>query len=84
MDSVPGSADFLGPLLRALAESLDVREIFARISAEARRVVPHEFLMMGIMSPDRQRVRILALSGDPSGSTSRTVVSRACRSSPAE
>ena len=27
--------DFLGPLLRALAESLDVQEIFARISAEA-------------------------------------------------
>jgi hypothetical protein len=39
--SVPGSQDFLGPLLRALAETLDVREIFARISAEARRVVPH-------------------------------------------
>ncbi len=30
------TAEFLGPLLHALAESLDVREIFARISVGAR------------------------------------------------
>src|SRR5882724_5026791 len=60
----PVSGDFLGPLLRALAESLDVREIFARISAEARRIVPHDFLMLGLLSEDHQRVRVIALSGD--------------------
>jgi transcriptional regulator with GAF, ATPase, and Fis domain len=56
--------DFLGPLLQALAESLDVREIFARISAEARRIVPHDFLMLGLLHEDNQRVRLIALSGD--------------------
>src|SRR5262245_10466431 len=60
----PDSADYLGPLLHALAESLDVREIFARISAEARRIVPHDFLMLGLLSEDHQRVRVIALSGD--------------------
>ena len=33
MDRAHGSSEFLGPLLRALAENLDVREIFANISA---------------------------------------------------
>jgi transcriptional regulator with GAF, ATPase, and Fis domain len=56
--------DFLGPLLHAIAESLDVREIFARISVEAKRLVPHDFLMLGLWSEDRQRVRLVALSGD--------------------
>ena len=34
MDRAHGSSESVGPLLHALAESLDVREIFARISAE--------------------------------------------------
>jgi GAF domain-containing protein len=56
--------ELLSPLLRILAESLDVREIFARISAEASRIVPHEFLILGLFSEDRQRGRMIALSGD--------------------
>ena len=40
-DDAEGPGDFLGPLLHTLAESLDVREIFTRISIEARRIVPH-------------------------------------------
>src|SRR5262244_1052282 len=57
-------SDVLRPLLRTLAESLDVRTIFARISEEAARVVPHELLMLGLLSDDRQQVRVMALSGD--------------------
>jgi len=57
-------AEFLGPLLRTLAETLDVREVFARISAEALRVLPHDFLMLGLLTEDRQRVRVIALSGE--------------------
>src|SRR5258705_2223196 len=60
----PVSGDFLGPLLRTLAESLDVREIFAQISAEACRIVPHDFLILGLLSEDRQRAKLIALSGD--------------------
>src|SRR5262245_30002824 len=59
-----GSGEFLGPLLHALAESLDVGEIFDRISAEARLIVPHDFLMLGLLSEDHTRVRVIALSDD--------------------
>ena len=57
------SDDVLAPLLAALAESLDVREIFAKISEEAHRIIPHDFLALGILSDDRQRIRSMALSG---------------------
>jgi two-component system response regulator AtoC len=59
-----GCGDFLGPLLSALAESLDVREIFARISTEAHQIVSHDFLILGLLSEDHQRARMIALSGD--------------------
>ena len=64
MDQHIDSGEILGPILQALAESLDVREIFARISVEARRIVPHEFLLLGLLSEDRQHVRVSALSGE--------------------
>jgi GAF domain-containing protein len=67
MPMPPGSGEFLGPLLRTLAETLDVREVFARISAEARRVVPHDYLMLGLVSEDRETVSVMALSEDMSG-----------------
>jgi hypothetical protein len=72
-----GHADqgqFLGPLLRTLAESLDVREVFPRVSAEAQRLVPHDFLMLGIRTSDEQRMRVVALSGTlPDGATEATI-----------
>src|SRR5215813_10307392 len=66
-----GASDaFLGPLLRTIAQSLDVREIFGRISAEARRSVPHDFLYLGLLTEDQQRMRLVALSGEfPAGLT---------------
>src|SRR5215510_6070016 len=55
---------FLGPLLRTIAQSLDVGDIFARISEEARRIVPHDFLYFGhLLDEHRQRIRLIALSG---------------------
>jgi transcriptional regulator with GAF, ATPase, and Fis domain len=59
---MPDTGDFLGPLLHTLAESLDVREVFARISEVARRVVPHDILMLGLVADDRDSVRVIALS----------------------
>src|SRR5262245_36255931 len=67
------TGESLGPLLHALAQSLDVREIFACISEEARRLVDHEFLMLGLVSEDRQRARIVALSGEMPGTASGEV-----------
>ena len=56
----------LGPLLNVLAQSLDVREIFAQISALARETVPHDRLMFGLITEDGERYRILAVSEDES------------------
>src|SRR3989475_11270760 len=56
-----------GRLLTVLAQSLDVREVFAQISALARQTVPHDRLVFGLISEDRERYRILAHSEDESG-----------------
>src|SRR5437867_4873544 len=56
----------LGPLLNVLAQSLDVREIFAQISALARQTVPHDRLMFGLITEDGERYRIVAVSEDES------------------
>jgi transcriptional regulator with GAF, ATPase, and Fis domain len=62
----PDSADVLAPLLTALAESLDVREIFARVSEAAAHIVPHDLLILGLLHEDGVRVRLIALSADAS------------------
>src|SRR3989442_14558974 len=54
----------LGPLLNVLAQSLDVREIFAQISALARETVPHDRLMFGLITADGEHYRIVASSED--------------------
>jgi transcriptional regulator with GAF, ATPase, and Fis domain len=54
--------DTLGPLLNVLAQSLDVREVFARVSALARQTIPHDGLMFGLITADGERYRILASS----------------------
>src|SRR2546425_9735317 len=59
--------EIFGPLLNVLAQSLDVREVFAQISALARQTVPHDRLVFGLISEDRERYRILAHSEDESG-----------------
>ena len=59
-----GSAEYLGPLLGTLAETLDGRQVFERISSEARLILQHDFLMLGLLTEDRQRVRVIALSGE--------------------
>src|SRR5262245_4673674 len=60
----------LGPLLRTIAQSLDVREIFGRISDAARRSVPHDFLYLGLLTAGWQRLRRVALAGEfPDGLT---------------
>jgi transcriptional regulator with GAF, ATPase, and Fis domain len=66
---------FLGPLLRTLAESLDVREIFARISEQARQIVPHDFMLLGLLNDDGESVRIIALSGELSEEPGDTTLS---------
>src|SRR2546425_5558344 len=49
----------LGPLLNVLAQSLDVGEVFARISALARQTVPHDCLLFGLVTEDGERYRVV-------------------------
>jgi transcriptional regulator with GAF, ATPase, and Fis domain len=53
-----------GPLLNVLAQSLDVQEVFARISALARQTVPHDCLLFGLVTQDGERYRVVAVSED--------------------
>src|SRR5207245_5697203 len=55
-----------GLLVNVLAQSLDLRQVFAQISALARQTVPHDRLVFGLISQDRERYRILAHSEDES------------------
>src|SRR5229473_482114 len=56
--------EILGPLLNVLAQSLDVQEVFARISALARQTVPHDCLLFGLVTADGERYRVVAVSED--------------------
>src|SRR6266480_616468 len=56
--------DTFGLLLNALAQSLDVQEVFARISALARQTVPHDCLLFGLVTEDGECYRVVAVSED--------------------
>src|SRR5439155_26024867 len=55
-----------GLLLNALAQSLDVQEVFARISALTRQTVPHDCLLFGLVTADGECYRVVAVSEDES------------------
>lgn len=55
-------AELLRPLLPTLAQALDVREVFRQISLVAREVIPHDLLELGLLSADRARARVFAVS----------------------
>ena len=59
--------EILGPLLNVLAQSLDVRAVFAQISALARQTVPHDLLHFGVVTDDHRHLRLLALSAEQPG-----------------
>src|SRR6266566_1347694 len=53
-----------GLLLNVLAQSLDVQEVFARISALTHQTVPHDCLLFGLVTADGERYRVVAVSED--------------------
>jgi transcriptional regulator with GAF, ATPase, and Fis domain len=55
--------DALERLLPALARTLDVRAVFDEIAHIAQEIIPHDFLSLGLLSEDRQKVRIIARFG---------------------
>jgi transcriptional regulator with GAF, ATPase, and Fis domain len=54
--------DALSEMPRALSGALDLRDVFDQLSAIARRVLPHDSAFVMIISDDRRRVRLHALS----------------------
>ncbi|HEV2856312.1 MAG TPA: sigma-54-dependent Fis family transcriptional regulator [Thermoanaerobaculia bacterium] len=55
-------AEALEALLPALAEALDVREVFQKVAAVARQVIPHELLELGLLNDDASGARVYAVS----------------------
>jgi len=55
--------ELLDDLLITLIETGDLREVFDRISTIARRVLPHDTLLLIVGLPGRRRARLYASSG---------------------
>ncbi len=55
-------AEALEALLPALAEALDVREVFQKVAAVARQVIPHELLELGLLNGDASGASVYAVS----------------------
>jgi transcriptional regulator with GAF, ATPase, and Fis domain len=53
----------LDRLIPALTGTLDVRAVFEQISRIAQEIIPHDYLSLGLLSPDRQGMRIHAKHG---------------------
>ena len=54
-------------LLETLTGVLDVRAVFDRVSEISRRVIPHDALLLGRLTPDRQSIRVWAHTAVPDG-----------------
>jgi len=57
--------DAIDSLLEVLAETLDVRGIFNRVSEIVQAVLPHDRLMLTSLSTDRREITVDAVSGEP-------------------
>ena len=54
-------------LLETLTGVLDIRDVFDRVSEISRSVLPHDALLLGRVTPDRQSIRVWAHSAVPDG-----------------
>jgi transcriptional regulator with GAF, ATPase, and Fis domain len=55
-------AQALDSLLPALAEALDVRDVFQKVAAVAQAVIPHDLMELGILNEDRTHAQVYAAS----------------------
>jgi len=56
--------DQLEGLSATLAESLDIREVFPKVSEAAKKVLPHHALVLTKLEPSRRTIRLLAIAGE--------------------
>jgi Nif-specific regulatory protein len=59
--------EVLDELLPVLAGVLDVREVFDRLSSIARRVIPHDMLLLTRLADDRTHAEVHAVTGGMAG-----------------
>ena len=57
--------DAIDTLLQVMAEALDVRGIFNRVSEVVKPVLPHDRLILASLSQDRREITVDAVSGEP-------------------
>ena len=57
--------DAIDSLLLTMAGSLDVRDIFNRVSEVVKPVLPHDRLVLTSLSADRREITVDAVSGEP-------------------
>src|SRR6266704_64560 len=57
--------DAIDSLLQVMAEALDVRGIFNRVSEVVKPVLPHDRLILTSLSADRSEMTVDAVSGEP-------------------
>jgi hypothetical protein len=56
----------LDELLATLAGVLDIRDVFARVSASAQRVIPHDLISLPLLTEDAGSLVIYAIAGNTS------------------
>src|SRR6185436_16528020 len=56
--------DQLESLLGTLAESLDVREVFSRLSAAVQPLLAHDFMVLTALDLQARTIRVVAAAGD--------------------
>jgi transcriptional regulator with GAF, ATPase, and Fis domain len=55
--------ELLDEMLRELVDSADLPEVFDRVSAIARKVLPHDTMVLTVVLPDRRHARVYASTG---------------------
>jgi GAF domain-containing protein len=65
--------ELLDELLAALTDTGDLPEVFDRISAIARKVLPHDAVVLPVILADGRHARVYASSGVPAGAIPEVV-----------
>jgi PAS domain S-box-containing protein len=63
-DTTKRRLEALDELLAALSGVLDIREVFERVSAIAKKVIPHDALSLPLLTDDKNHIVVYAITGD--------------------
>ncbi|MGE5359294.1 MAG: sigma 54-interacting transcriptional regulator [Bacteroidales bacterium] len=56
--------ELLDELLAQLTDSAELPEVFDRVSAIARKALPHDTMVLSVVLPDRHHVKVYAITGE--------------------